>query len=1062
MAGAISKITAALGSIHNENSVSLANLNFDFTLVKLEVPGEYNGLGATISRKRKIEAEEGALHKTARRLGALFTGMLPKTDDLFKAYGTRVSEISAMPSINPRDSAEKEGIFASHVGVDTASIWAAVTSGSSAIAAHLLGCMLARMFTGPEAISVWVELVQKQKEKILGKNGQILYSHEHQAELVAAQQEISRSDLANWDASARAWLQSADEAKAVQHKQTMLILDNASVPVNNEPDTYTSVMKAWTGALEAMGNLINGMPQRVQDGAALLAISSWHMYPDMVVYGPGIEVKQKDPLFGRAALLTLGLQHLRDDKKSVYWSLPLACLQYYGHPIHTSRSAGQENSRITYQQFGYVLLGCLFAGWKNFAQTNEDGIEWMLKLGAILKISGVYRRDENQKPTWLRYLLTAVQDLDDCDVSERKTAFQLMNLGRRRSTFLYGNGKTPPPLFGLCQVSVLLAVFKSNMQRVQLLRELFAYLNLERSQFIISYPASDDNPSAEYASLAPTSRSYSKRMHDGTLKSSQTMVKKHVRWITMVHSQLEICVRRSQEFLDITGSETALKGLEKIEREFLEHSMAGDTTQTNFSEFSLVQHEDIHPERQQRLDDIRELRELITIGCRIRQVEGTGESCLPVVDWNIDPQHTYYENGLIFSLEPDFLDACRDLLVKVKTAYHTSVAVQKSLFVGDPKISALYSIAPPQMKPPSPCATPNPIVSPKHLEQFFVPCNFDTGSLYHNFSNSSMSEQLAQNEIRCLRACSMMADVYKLLPGATISTLVVNQTLNRASWIPGSHQQMHDSLTLSQAFACAAMFESGTCNVDPSCLSEAFAMSSGNSLFVAPSLLCDPYEAPAATELRRVVGNIGRAGITFLICPPEVKTRESDPEKWMAINHNIFDGNSEDHFQQSSIHLSFTEYEVPIMTESYSSHIIDRPVVLVESLISVFDGSSWVGEVDILKAFRNSVIRIPSNGTASHSLQYHKSREVMSYSEALIQFPHLAATSVENWDELIEAPSTGVIAIRAHKNWLARLAAMAVCAKHGFQAVILPQDPCWQCVANFVPASGDVKLALIS
>jgi hypothetical protein len=33
--------------------------------------------------------------------------------------------------------------------------------------------MLARIFTGPEAISVWVDIVQKEKEYIRGKEGNI-------------------------------------------------------------------------------------------------------------------------------------------------------------------------------------------------------------------------------------------------------------------------------------------------------------------------------------------------------------------------------------------------------------------------------------------------------------------------------------------------------------------------------------------------------------------------------------------------------------------------------------------------------------------------------------------------------------------------------------------------------------------------------------------------------------------------------------------------------------------------------------------------------------------------
>src|SRR5271170_7722630 len=131
MSGLISGLNAALTTIRNENSVSLASLNFDFTLIKLEAPAEFNGVRTMISQKRKIDAEEGVLHQTARKLGALFQGMLPSISSLIKAYGKRVSEISEIPRINPRPS-DKDGIFANQIGVDATSIWAAVTSGEGA------------------------------------------------------------------------------------------------------------------------------------------------------------------------------------------------------------------------------------------------------------------------------------------------------------------------------------------------------------------------------------------------------------------------------------------------------------------------------------------------------------------------------------------------------------------------------------------------------------------------------------------------------------------------------------------------------------------------------------------------------------------------------------------------------------------------------------------------------------------------------------------------------------------------------------------------------------------
>lgn len=487
MAGTISRLTTSLASVNNKNTLALATLNFDFALVKLEVPAEFNGLGATISRKRKVDAEEGAVHKTARRLGALFGELLPPTDDLFRAYGTRVSEISSLTHINPCGSPEKSGIFASHVGADTTSIWAAVTSGSAAIAVHLLACMLARTFTGPEAVSAWVEIVQMRKEIIMDQKRSGLYANEHQAAVSAAQQDISRADLANWDASARAWLQSADEAKKLQHKQTTLILHNASLPVNNEPETYASVIKAWVDALEAMNSLLRGVPQRVQDGTALVAISAWHLYPDMNVYGGScVEVKQNDPLFNRSAFLIVGLQQTQHETKSVYWSLPLACLQYYGHPVRTTRNFSREGSRVSPEEYAYILLGCIFDGWQQFGMTNEDGEKWLLRLATVSKLENIDRPMKGKR-AWLTYLLSAARRLSWADEAERKVAQQLMSLGRRQSSYLRGRYDIPRPIFGLSQVDVLIQLLRGSEERVFFLRQLSIGLKLSGSGFMINY-----------------------------------------------------------------------------------------------------------------------------------------------------------------------------------------------------------------------------------------------------------------------------------------------------------------------------------------------------------------------------------------------------------------------------------------------------------------------------------------------------------------------------------------------------------------------------------------------
>jgi hypothetical protein len=1061
MAGTIGRITTALATVHNENSAALATLNFDFTLVKLEAPVEYSGLGATISRKRKTDAEEGSLHKTARRLGALFGELLPQTDDLFRAYGTRVSEISSIPSINPRESPDKAGIFGSHVGADTTSIWAAVTSGSAAIAVHLLGCMLARTFTSPEAISVWVELVQKQKQRIRNQQESQLYSQEHRAALSAAHQEIPRSDLANWDASARAWLQSADEAKAFQHKQTMLILNNASVPVNTESDTYSSVIKAWTVALEAMNNLVKGMPQRVQDGAALLAISSWHLYPDMIVYGgPCVEVKQKDPLFNQAALLTLGLQQIRDDSKSVYWSLPLACMQYYGHPVQASRTVGSENSRINYQQFAYIVLGCVFHGWNDHATSNDAGLQWVERLGAIFQSSTEQPSDRIIKPAWLIYLLATVRRLEACDESEKRAALQLMNLGRRRSNFLHFPNHIPMPLFGLSELETLLTVLKDDECRVMSLRKLCQHLYLGGSSFLIQYHATHPIHQSwpEYATV--TSVGGTSQVENEKAKESGHLQGQFIRWIPISTYHLKRCIERSEEFEDHSLATERMKGLQEQLKccEPMPARTVGDDPFSKATPWRISPYELI-------AQQIEDLRMVISISQRKSEIEQLGELCLPVVEQLMNPveddqrhhpgprKHSL-ETSLIFGSGTNFLEASWDIMLKMEDP-HFENAMSPTLYMGISKLASLVSIDSRYKQ-----RMERSILTTEFLEGILVNKHVDLEKLGYHFS--------ASNEIACLEACAMMADVYRLLPGATISTLVVKLPLYEAKWFPragrisksDNDSQQIQPLSLSQAFACVAMFESGTCNADPDALSEVFAMSSGNSLYVAGALLCDPSEQPGPTEIRRVVGNIGRSGITFLISPPEVKIREPDPEKWMAINHNPFDGKLEDYFQKTSIHLSFTAYELPLFMEKTQRHIIDQDVTLVEALVSVYDGGSWVAEVDILKAFSLDVSRIDICQSHDSREKGHEKRT--TYIEVIQQHPQLAATSIENWDELIEAPDSGVIAVRAHKNWVARLAAIAVCAKEEFITIVLPEEPCWKCCANEIPlGTNKGRIALI-
>jgi hypothetical protein len=101
--------------------------------------------------------------------------------------------------------------------------------------------------------------------------------------LLAGQCVITREQLAEWDNSARSWLRRAEQVMKKQQKQVLLICSNINLPVNARPNTYDNVMEGWKTSLRAMDNLLSGQSQMVYDGGLLLALTSWHLYPDMIV-----------------------------------------------------------------------------------------------------------------------------------------------------------------------------------------------------------------------------------------------------------------------------------------------------------------------------------------------------------------------------------------------------------------------------------------------------------------------------------------------------------------------------------------------------------------------------------------------------------------------------------------------------------------------------------------------------------------------------------------------------------------------------------------------------------
>ena len=199
------KMTNALASVVNENMLALANLNFDFSLVRMQAPEEYLAVGSTLARSRRENAESGSTHRTARKLGALFDAVVPQVPKVIAAYGKRAGHIMETPEVNPPGNTKRHGPFTEFVGADATSIWAAATSGRASIAVRLLACLLARAFKDTtHTASLWAELVQERQREIKNESQSEMFSMAQIAAMNAADQPISRDELRQWDTSARA------------------------------------------------------------------------------------------------------------------------------------------------------------------------------------------------------------------------------------------------------------------------------------------------------------------------------------------------------------------------------------------------------------------------------------------------------------------------------------------------------------------------------------------------------------------------------------------------------------------------------------------------------------------------------------------------------------------------------------------------------------------------------------------------------------------------------------------------------------------------------------------
>lgn len=481
----LGKIQAALASATNEVTIAAANINFDFAVFKYDAPAEYQPLSNALTPQRRENAEFGEIHVTARRLATLFEGLCPSTPKLLKAYGTRASQICESEAGLSVKS--KAGLFGQFLGVDATSIWAAATSSQSgnAVHVHLLACLLARIWSHSEAVSIWDQIVTSRRQEIAHKfrNSDNLPFSTLSA---ATQQSITVSSLGAWDASARAWLKTADAAKTKEQTQFFLICKNLTMPVNEDGRLYEGILSAWTSGLQTLERLIDGAPHNIRDGSVLLAISAWHIYPNMMVFGvdksaASTEVLMHDELVAEGGTISVGLSRIEQGdlnpevprNNGIYWSMPLDRLKYYGKSVRRTRNLLDDARRISFPDLLQVNLGAVLDNWSVPPRSRLENIDMIIKIITFSASSQPVVPME-----WSSMILSpSLEYLQDTVKGDT-----LLDLGSRRQKFIQVDfplskkgfsGHGWPILFGISEVLTLQSLLIGKAEVIKFLLYLF-------------------------------------------------------------------------------------------------------------------------------------------------------------------------------------------------------------------------------------------------------------------------------------------------------------------------------------------------------------------------------------------------------------------------------------------------------------------------------------------------------------------------------------------------------------------------------------------------------------
>jgi hypothetical protein len=381
-----------------------------------------------------------------------------------------------------------------------------------------------------------------------------------------------------------------------------------------------------------------------------------------------------------------------------------------------------------------------------------------------------------------------------------------------------------------------------------------------------------------------------------------------------------------------------------------------------------------------------------------------------------------------------------------------TTAIKYEFFVGDPEIAAIFVAVDLHEEYEHEARMPYWATKKrpwkKKVETKDIQLALDNGAISAQTLDATLRHQDRFNYTRSLMALAAVQDAYRELHSATIDPRIALKPFHTATCLEGYRGLRMGAgyqpppMTREQAFACITLLETGSLDLPSETFLNVFAISSADSLYVASQLLCDPGSTTTPHNIQRIIGNVGRAGVSLLVPPAELQVLKPQPDNWRVINHALYDGTQGDYFSETSLHLSFSGWSTTVGPAVQGRRDIE--VSLVESLVSVYDREKWIADLDILSALKKGHSQHDHEFFFKSSCEHDPFVSGAEFREMEEEYKaSVRLTAIDSWAEFLDRPS-GPCVVRASNNRLAKLAT-AVLGVYKGDRVLVGDRICWVC-----------------